>query len=154
MTKQSSKQKHDKLRAEKRKHEQLTEHMHEEAAKKKRAHREEIGAIIVLLIFVPFMISGVIWWPASSSSAGARGGISLTNGNYKATYMSSRPASVSNGAVAVLDVYGESIIVNEQDLSGDAVKNSSAFFNGKPGTPVEITVKNGYITGWSAAPAA
>jgi hypothetical protein len=64
MTRQATKKKRDKKRAEKRKHEQLTEQMHEEAARKKHAHTEATIAIIVLLIFVPFMIGGVIWWPA------------------------------------------------------------------------------------------
>jgi type IV secretory pathway component VirB8 len=64
MTTQADKQKQNKKRELKRKHMHETEHMQEEAARKKRAHTEATIAICVLLFFVPFMVTGVIFWPA------------------------------------------------------------------------------------------
>jgi len=150
MTRQATKKKRDKRRAEKKKHEHRTEHMHEEAAKRKRSHSEEIIAIVVLLIFVPFMVGGIIWWPASTSAGKSKGGIELQDGKYAATHLGSRPATENDTAVTVLDVNGESIFVTERDLSGEAAENSSAFLEGQRGEPVQITVKQGFITDWKA----
>jgi hypothetical protein len=50
MTTQKAKNKQKKKRAEKKKHEHQTEHMEEEAAKHKRSGREELVAIIVILV--------------------------------------------------------------------------------------------------------
>src|SRR5450759_1704912 len=82
MTKQITKQKHDKQRAEKRKHEHETEEMAEHAARKRRAHVEETIAIIVMLTFVPFMVFGAIFWPGTTGSEGGNGGTGLQNGTY------------------------------------------------------------------------
>ena len=60
MTREATKKKRDKKRAQKKKHEHQTEHMAEEAAKEKRLHTEEIIAIVVLLMFVPFMVTGIM----------------------------------------------------------------------------------------------
>jgi len=147
MTRQATKKKRDKKRAEKRKHEHRTEQMAEEAAEKKWHHREEVVAIIVMLVFVPFMVGGIIWWPAST----AKGEITLPDGTYTAAYLGSRPATESDVAVAALDVNGESVFVNEHDLSGGAAKRSSAFFEGQRGEPIEITVNNGFVTDWMTA---
>jgi hypothetical protein len=151
MTRQATKKKRDKKRAEKKKHEHHTEQMAEEAAEKKWHHREEVVAIIVMLIFVPFMLGGIIWWPASTSPGNTKGEITLPDGTYSAAYLGSRPATESDVAVAALDVNGESIIVNEHDLSGDAAKKSSAFFESPRGEPIDITVKNGFVTDWTTA---
>jgi hypothetical protein len=151
MTRQETKKKRDKKRAEKRKHEHLTEHMAEEAAKKKHLHREEIVAIVVMLAFVPFMVIGVIWWPAGTSSDNAKGEIGLPDGMYTASYLGSRPATGDDVAVAALDVSGESVFANEHDLSGNARKDAGAFFDIRRGEPLEIKVKNGFITGWTPA---
>jgi hypothetical protein len=64
MTTQAAKQKQKKKRAEKKKHEHETERMAEEVALKKRAHTEATVAIIALLMMVPFILTGVILWPA------------------------------------------------------------------------------------------
>ena len=64
MTTQAAKQKQKKKRAEKKKHEHQTEQMAEEAARKKRAHTEATIAIIALLVMVPFILTGVMFWPA------------------------------------------------------------------------------------------
>jgi hypothetical protein len=141
MTKQTTKQKHDKQRAQKRKHEHETEAMAENAARQKRAHVEETIAIIVMLTFVPFMVFGAIFWPGS--------GTGLQNGTYTATYLSSRPATSTQTAQANLDVGGESVFVYESDLSGSAATHSAAFFQGSKGEPIQITVKNGLITQWA-----
>jgi len=151
MTRQATKKKRDKKRAEKRKHEHLTEQMAEEAVKKKWHHREEVVAIVVMLAFVPFMVTGIIWWPASNGPGKTKGEIALPDGTYTAAYLGSRPATESDVAVTALDVNGESVLVNEHDLSGDAAKKSSAFFEGQRGEPIEITVKNGFITDWMTA---
>ena len=149
MTRQATKKKRDKKRAEKRKHEHRTEQMAEEAAKEKWYHKEEIVAIVVMLIFVPFMVTGVIWWPASASPEKAKGDIGLPDGTYTAAYIGSRPATDSDVAVAALDVDGESVFVNEHDLSGSAAEDSGAFFEVQQGEPLEITVKDGFITNWT-----
>ena len=149
MTRPATKKKRDKKRAEKKKHEHQTEHMAEEAAKKNRAHTEETLAIVVILLFVPFMVTGVIWWPAGTGSGKSQGGTGLPNGQHEATYLSSRPAADGEVAFAALDVKGESVLVNEGDLAGSAAKNSTAFFEGQQGEPIEITVKNGFITDFS-----
>ena len=149
MTRQATKKKRDRNRAEKKKHEHRTEQMAEKAAKKKRGHTEEVIAIIVLLIFVPFMVIGIVWWPAGK---GESEGTGLQNGTYTASYIESQPASADHTAVAALDVNGESILVNESDLSGNAVDNSTAFFEGQRGQQVEITVKNGIVTRWKQVP--
>jgi hypothetical protein len=150
MTRQATKKKRDKKRAEKRKHERLTERMAEEAVKKKWHHREEVVAIVVMLAFVPFMVIGVVWWPASTSQGKAKGDTGLTDGVYTASYLGSRPATEDTAAVAALDVNGESVIVSEHDLSGKAAEEASAFFAVRRGEPIEITVKNGFITDWGA----
>jgi hypothetical protein len=151
MTRQATKKKRDKKRAEKRKHEHLSEQMAEEAVKKKWHHREEVVAIVVMLAFVPFMVGGILWWPASTSPGKVKGELALPDGTYTAAYLGSRPATESDVAVAALDVNGESVFVNEHDLSGGAAKRSSAFFEGQRGEPIEITVNNGFVTDWMTA---
>ena len=64
MTREATKKKRDKQRALKKKHQHQTEEMDEQAARKKRAHTEATIAIATLLIFVPFMVFGVAFWPA------------------------------------------------------------------------------------------
>ena len=64
MTTQADRQKQKKKRADKKKHAHQTEQMAEEHAKKKRAHTEATIAIIALLVMVPFILTGVLWWPA------------------------------------------------------------------------------------------
>lgn len=152
MTREATKKKRDKKRAQKKKHEQQTEHMAEEAAKKKRSHTEEIISIVVLLMFVPFMVTGIIWWPASTGTGKANGGTGLADGRYSAEYMGTRPSSDGAGAVAVLDVNGESVFVDEPDLSGNAASDPGAFFGAQRGELIEITVKNGLVTEWEPAP--
>jgi hypothetical protein len=152
MTREATKKKRDKKRAQKKKHEHQTEHMAEEAAKEKRLHKEEIIAIVVLLLFVPFMVTGIIWWPASTGTGKATGGTGLADGRYSAEYLGSRTASDGDAAVAVLDVAGESVFVDEQDLSGKASKDSTTFLEGQRGELIEITVKNGFIIDWEPAP--
>lgn len=149
MTRESTKKKRDKKRAEKKKHAHLTEQMAEEHAKKRRAHREEVVAILVMLAFVPFMLIGVVWWPASSSTGKAKSNSGLSDGTYIATYIGGRPASGEDAAVVALDVNGETFFVDESDLAGDAAENPGAFFEGRRGQAIEITVKNGFITGWT-----
>jgi|GEM_PF-1521580 hypothetical protein len=149
MTKQTTRQKHDKQRAEKRKHEHETEEMTEHAARKRRAHVEETIAIIVMLTFVPFMVFGAIFWPGTTGSEGGNGGTGLQNGTYTATYLGSRPATGTQTALANLDVNGNSVFVTESDLSGNAAANSIAFFQGYKGEPIQITVKNGFISWWA-----
>lgn len=152
MTREATKKKRDKKRAQKKKHEHQTEHMAEEAAKEKRMHTEEIIAIVALLLFVPFMVTGIIWWPASTGSGKANGGTGLADGSYSAKYLGTRPSSDGAGAVAVLDVNGESVFVDEPDLSGSAASDSSAFFGARRGEQITITVKNGFVTDWKPAP--
>ena len=141
MTKPTKKQKHDKQRAQKRKHEHETEQMAEHAARKRRSHIEETIAIIVLLSFVPFMVFGAIFWPGS--------GTELPNGTYEATYISSMPATSTQAAQANLDVNGDSVFVTADDLTGNAAHNSTAFFQGYKGEPIQIAVKNGLISWWA-----
>jgi hypothetical protein len=64
MTREATKKKRDRKRAEKKKHHQQAEQMAEEAARKKRAHTEATIAIAVLVMMIPFILTGVIWWPA------------------------------------------------------------------------------------------
>ncbi|MBU1669627.1 MAG: hypothetical protein KKF41_02630 [Actinobacteria bacterium] len=64
MTTQADKQKQKKKRELKRKHMHETEHMREETAHARRTHTEATIAVCVLLMFVPFMVTGVIFWPA------------------------------------------------------------------------------------------
>jgi hypothetical protein len=149
MTRQATKKKRDKKRAEKRKHEHRTEQMAEEAVKKKWHQREEVVAIIITLIFASFMICGVIWWPASTSPKKAKGDIGLPDGTYTAACLGNRPATNGDAAVAALDVNGETVFVNESDLSGSAAKSSSAFFEVQRGEPLQITVKDGFIADWA-----
>lgn len=149
MTRQETKKKRDRKRAEKRKHEHLTEQMAEEAAKKRHYHREGIVAIIVMLVFVPFMIIGVVWWPASTGPGKSKGNAELPDGKYIATCIGSRPATESDPSVAVLDVNGGTVFVDENDLSGEAAKDPSAFFESRPGEAIDLAVKNGLITDWA-----
>jgi len=150
MTKKSTKAKQAKKRAEKHKHEHQTEHMQEETARKHRAHWEETVAIIVIVFCIPFLVTGVIWWPGTTGSAKATSNTGLADGTYNATYVASRPTSQTSGASAALNVNGQTIIVNDYDLSGSALANSSEFFQGQPGQSTRITVKNGYITDFTA----
>ena len=64
MAREATRQKQKKKRAQKRKHEHETEQMAEEHARKKRAHTEATIAIVALLMLVPFIVTGVTWWPA------------------------------------------------------------------------------------------
>ena len=150
MTKQTKKQKHDKQRAQKRKHEHETEAMAENSARKKRAHVEEWIAIIVLLAFVPFMVLGAVFWPGPDGKASASGGVPLKNGTYTATYLSTVPATGTTPGLATLDVGGNNIMVTESALSGPAARNSTEFFQGQDGQRVQITVQNGFITNFGA----
>ena len=75
-TQAAKKQRHEKKRAAKRKHEHETEHMQEEAARKKHAHGEEMVAIIVMLTFVPLMVFGAIYWPGDNGAAAGGTGLS------------------------------------------------------------------------------
>lgn len=151
MTREATKKKRDKKRAEKKKHEHQTEQRAEAAAKKRRFEKEEIIAIVVILLFIPFAITGVIFWPPNTGPGSSSGGTGLSDGNYYATFLGSRPASGNDVAVVVLDVNGESVFVNDHDLSGKAAKNSSAFFEGRRGEPINIVVTNGSITDWKPA---
>lgn len=148
MTTQADKAKQKKKRALKKKHEHETEHMHEEAARKKVAHREETVVIIILLALVPFLLTGIFFWPSNTSTAtGSKGGIDLANGNYSATCLSSKPATGS-GATVTIGVDGQTILVSLSDLSGNALMDSGTVFQTQPGQQIDITVKNGYITDW------
>ncbi len=146
MTRESTKKKRDKKRAEKKKHEHRTEQVSEEMAKRHRSHGEEMVAMIVLVIFVPFMIIATIWWPTPSSAGKMTGQTGLPTGTYQATYVQSRPATESESAAVVLDIKGESVLVTPSDLAGSAAKDPGNFFEGQPGDQVEITVDNGFIT--------
>ena len=95
MTREATKKKRDKKRAQKKKHAHQTEHMAEEVAREKRSHTEEIIAIVVLLIFVPFMVTGIIWWPASTGTGKVNVGTGLADGSYSAGYLGTRPSSDS-----------------------------------------------------------
>ncbi len=64
-------------------------------------------------------------------------------------YLGSRPATGTQTALANLDVNGNSVFVTESDLSGNAAHNSTAFFQGYKGEPIQITVKNGFISWWA-----
>lgn len=150
MTTQAAKAKQKKKRAAKHKHEHETEQMAEEAAKHKRSSRMEWVAIIIMLMFVPFMITGIIWWPPAESSSSNQGTV-LPDGTYEASFFSSQPATISEPAVAALDVNGKPFIVTEADLSGDAARDPAGFFDHEQGDMVELQVQNGYITDWSPA---
>lgn len=149
MTRQATKKKRDKNRALKKKHEHVTEKMAEETARKKRSHSEEIIAIVVLLIFVPFMVTGILWWPASTGKS--KGDTGLPDGTYNAEFLGSRPATESEVAVGALEVNGESFFINERDLSGSAAGDPGAFFGLERGAPVRITAENGFVTDWAPA---
>jgi len=123
--------------------------MAEEAAKKKRAHTEELIAIIVLVFFVPFMIGGILWWPAETEESG--GDTGLPEGTYKCTFLGSRPATDSDVAVAALEVNGETFFVNEHDLSGSAADDPDAFFDNEGDQPITVTVENGLVEEWAPA---
>lgn len=149
MTREATKKKRDKKRALKRKHEHLTEQMHEEHARKKRSHTEELIALIMIVVFATFMTTGMIWWPASTTNTKAEGGTGLPDGRYEATCLSSRPAAGSDSAVTVLDVHGESFFVDEDELSGEAAEDPTAFFSLQRGEQIEVTVKDGLVTDWT-----
>lgn len=158
MTTQADKAKQKKKRALKKKHEHETEHMHEEAARKKVAHREETVVIIILLALVPFLLTGIFFWPSSTSTAtGSKGGTGLANGSYSATCMNnasgSNPPEVTIGIPAEAKGMTNPVLmtgfsVNPSDLSGNALMDSGTVFQTQPGQQVDITVKNGYITDW------
>lgn len=151
MTTQKDRAKQKKKRAQKHKHEHETEHMQEEAARHKRSSREEWVAIIVILAFVPFLVTGIIWWPGSTTPK-SKGGTGLASGTYSATYIGSQPETETEVATAALDVNGYSIFVTADDLTGSASRNSNTFFKGQKGQPVQITVQNGFITNFTSTP--
>jgi hypothetical protein len=146
MTKPTKKQVHDKRRAAKHKHEHQTEHMQEEAAKHKRSRREEIVTIVIIVCLLPFLLTGFFFFPSSTVKTNT----GIEDGSYTATIVSTRPAGNGSPASAVIDVNGGTFIVNESDFSGKATMNTAGFFELKPGQNVNITVKDGYITSWSA----
>ena len=90
-----------------------------------------------------FMVFGAIFWPGS--------GTELPNGTYEATYINSSPGTSTQAAQANLDVGGETVFVTADDLTGSADANSTAFFGGRKGETIRITVKNGLITQWIPA---
>lgn len=144
MTTQAARKKQEKKRALKKKHEHLTEEMAERHAKKKRAHTEEWVAIIAILAIAPFLVFGIIWWPAEAGRT-EHGDLGLPDGDYYAAYLDSQPDS----GAALLVVNGKSYLVTESDLSGEAARDSGAFFKGQQGEQIEITVEDGYISGFS-----
>jgi hypothetical protein len=98
---------------------------------------------------VPFLLTGIIWWPGRTSTQPPSEGTGLANGTYEATYLGSQSAANGDPAVVNLEVDGKSIIVTEGDLSGSALAHPSALFEGQRGQTVQITVKNGYITDYT-----
>ena len=101
-----------------------------------RLERVQIAALFGLMVF------GALYWPGSSTG--------LSNGTYNATYVSSRSETSSQSAMAVLNVEGETVTVYQDDLTGNAAHNSTAFFQGYKDEPIQITVKNGLITWWGS----
>lgn len=142
MTSKSAKQKHDKRRAEKRKHEHQTEHMQEEAARHRRSRREEIVVIVVIVCLLPFLLTGFFFFPSTTVKTNT----GIEDGSYTATVVSVRPASPSTQATEVIDVNGANFIVTEYDLSDSAKAESNAFFSLEPGQNIDISVEDGYIT--------
>jgi hypothetical protein len=147
MTTQADKNKQKKKRAEKKKHEHMTEQRDMAVAKKHRSRTEEYIAIAVLLIFVPFMVIAAVYWPGGGGQGSSgHGGTGLKEGKYTAVYVSARPEGGSSTPVAVLDVQGQTVPVTQEDLIQQAADNSQAFFEGQPGSSIKITVKNYFIS--------
>lgn len=143
MTTQKDKQKQKQKRAQKKKHSDQTEHGKEEAARHKRSHREAWIAIIIILAFIPFLLTGIFLWPGETGG-GSSSGIGLADGSYSATYMSNGQSNT-----AILDIDGKVITVTLSDLSGRALADPGPFFEGQAGQQVQVTVRKGFITDYS-----
>ncbi|MBN2167724.1 MAG: hypothetical protein JW738_00650, partial [Actinobacteria bacterium] len=102
MDKGQKKAKHERDRAEKRKHEHETEEMWEKVSRKKHARKEEIGAIVMIVVFGMFMVFGVILWPGTNEKE--TGNTGLADGEYSATYLGNRPAADGEVAIAAVEV--------------------------------------------------
>lgn len=147
MDKGQKKAKHERKRAEKRKHERETEEMWEEASRRKFKKREEAGAIIMVVVFGVFMVFGVILWQPGNEAE--KGNTGLSDGAYDAIYLESRPASDGSPAVAAIEVNRDVYLIYEQDLSGNARENAASFFEIPDDQEIGITVEDGYITDWT-----
>ena len=149
--KQASEKKRERKRAEKKKHAHRTEEMAERAGKRKRSRWEASVVLIVLFLFVFMMIFSVVWWPSKQTPGEQAGETGVSSGTYSVSYVDTQPATSTSDAVAALDLNGAIIFVNPQDLTGAAAQNSAEFFEGKQGEPIEIQVKDGYITDFTTS---